>query len=362
MQSEYVLEPFNLDEDSGIRYSPRDLFDRTGRLLLAKGRPISDAIWELLKQREVYTLRTEWHEWDCRIFSERLYRETVARVQKIYREIRLVSGETLGELRQVVEDLLAEIEKHPRLQVNLNQLRSHDNYTYVHSVNVSLLAAIIGRERGLEGNALRQLVLGALLHDIGKLKIDGDIINKKGGLSETEYATMKLHPHFGRDMLADIALPWAVLAPVIQHHERWDGSGYPEGCKREESHTNAQIVALADVFDAVVSDRPYRAGLPPYHAVELIVSGQGRDFSPAVVRDFSKAITVYPRNATVTLSSGEVGVVVGFTPQAPTRPQVQVLFDAAGNPASELIIIDLLKNLTTFVVAVRYDGLAVDHP
>jgi len=113
-------------------------------------------------------------------------------------------------------------------------------------------------------------------------------------------------------------------------------------------------VAVADVFDAIAADRPYRPCLPPYHAVELIVNGRSGDFAPPVIDAFSRAIIIYPQNSTVTLSSGEVGAVVGVNPRAPTRPRVQILFDAAGRPAKSLRIVDLLQDLTTFIVAVEY--------
>ncbi len=353
-KAKYILEPFTKVGIGDLRFAPRDLFDRGGRLLLAKGQSLTPMISDLLNRRQVYTLRSAWYEWDCALFSERLYRDAVTRMGNLYRDIELVDAARLAEIVSLVDDLLAEVIKDKRLYIELNLMRSHDNYTYVHSVNVALLSSLIGREMGLAGETLRQLVLGALLHDLGKVKIPTAIINKTAPLTEEEYAIIRQHPGMGVAMLKQVALPEDVLAAVVQHHERWNGRGYPARLKSRQINPFAQIVAVADVFDAVAADRPYRPSLPPYHAIELVINGRSGDFAPSVLDAFSGAVIVYPRNSTVTLSSGETGVVVDINPRAPTRPRVQVLYDAAGRPADSLHIIDLLKDLTTFIVAVEY--------
>ncbi|HWQ62513.1 MAG TPA: HD-GYP domain-containing protein [Negativicutes bacterium] len=353
-KSEYILEPFVKTEIDDLHFAPRDLFDKGGRLLLAKGQSLTPLVSELLLRRQVYTLRSAWYEWDCALFSQRLYREAVTRMENLYRDIELVDAARLAEIIRLVDDLLAEVVKDQRLYIELNLMRSHDNYTYVHSVNVALLSSLIGREMGLTGETLRQLVLGALLHDLGKVKIPAAIINKSSALSDEEYAIIRQHPEMGLEMLREVTLPDEVLAAVVQHHERWNGKGYPARLKSRQIDPFAQIVAVADVFDAVAADRPYRPSLPPYHAIELVINGRSGDFAPSVLDAFTEAVVVYPRNSTVTLSSGETGVVVDINPRAPTRPRVQVLFDPAGRPAESLQIIDLLRDLTTFIIAVEY--------
>ncbi|MDR3565676.1 MAG: HD-GYP domain-containing protein [Negativicutes bacterium] len=355
-RADYVLEPYDLPEFTEIQYSPRDLFDRCGRLLLAKGHFITPLVRDLLGRREVHILRTQWQEWECKIFPRAIYQNTLTRLQSLFQAIEIVSPEQLDEMMILVEDILGVVEQDVKLYVDLNVLRNHDNYTYVHCVNVAILASLIGRQLGLGVQALRQLVLGALLHDMGKVKIPGGIVNKTTGLSDAEYGLVKQHPRLGFEMLKGVVIPWEVSVCVLQHHERWNGAGYPGHMCQDAIHINAQITAVADVFDAVAADRPYRSGLPPYHAVELIINGQQNDFSPTVVSAFSAAVTVYPKNATVTLNTGEVGVVVSAHPQCPTRPQVQLLFDRGGKPVQSMQIVDLLKQLTSFIVAVEYSG------
>jgi len=353
--ADYVLEQYDFPELTEVKYSPRDLFDRYGQLLLARGQSVTPFIRELLGRREVYILHSNWQESECELFPKTVYHNTLVRLQTLYQAIGIVSNEQLGELIVLVENILAVVEKYLKLYVDLNVLRSHDNYTYVHSVNVAILAALIGKQLGYGARELRQLVLGALLHDLGKIKIPGDILNKTTQLAETEFALIKLHPILGYEMLKEVIIPWEVSVCLLQHHERGHGVGYPQGLRQEAIHLNAQITAVADVFDAVTADRPYRSGLPPYHAIELIINGQNTDFSPTVVNAFTAAIIIYPRNSTVTLNTGEIGVVVSAHPQFPTRPKVRVLFDNAGRPVKELQIIDLLKQLTRFIVAVEYN-------
>jgi putative nucleotidyltransferase with HDIG domain len=349
-----MLEPFDLPELDNLQYSPCDLFDKHGRMLLAKGQAITPLIRELLDSREVFVLVAAEQDWECKLFPQMTYHDTITRLERLYRNIEIVHHEHLKEVIQIVDDLLKVVDSNMRVFVDLNLLRTHDNYTFVHSTNVSILASLIGKEMGLGALALRQLALGALLHDLGKVKIPGVIINKPSMLTYEEFAIVKLHPRFGTEMLKETLLPWEVLAVVSQHHERWNGSGYPDGLKQEEISLNAQITSVADVFDAVVSNRPYRPGFPIYQAVELIINRQGIDFSPEVVKAFSSAIVVYPLNAIVTLNTGEVGIVTSIHPRWPTRPQVRLLLGKDGQPVEAPVTIDLMKHLTCFIVAVEY--------
>ncbi|MDR3591998.1 MAG: HD-GYP domain-containing protein [Negativicutes bacterium] len=353
-RTDYVLELYDRPEMAKVQYSPRDLFDRRGQLLLAKGRPVTPLVRELLERREVYVLYSQLQDDECQLFPRTVYYNTLTRLQSLYQAVEIVSDQQLSELILLVEEMLAVVEKNLKIYVDLNLLRNHDNYTYVHCINVAILAALIGKELGHGPLALRQLALGALLHDLGKIKIPRDILNKTDILTDAEFGLIKLHPVYGYEMLKEVIVPWEVSVCLLQHHERWHGTGYPQGLYQDAIHLNAQITAVADVFDAVAADRPYRCGLPPYHAVELIVSGQITDFSPAVVRAFSSAITIYPKNATVVLNTGEVGVVVSVHPQCPTRPKVKLLFDKNGQAVQGLQVVDLLKQLTSFIVSVEY--------
>lgn len=352
----HVLEPFRMPHAAQDCFSPRHLFDRYGALLLAKGRLITPHVRDLLQREEVYILSVPWWEWDCCVFSERLYWDTIAKLRKLYACTASVNGEKLNATIALVDELLDGFSGESQVYFDFKARRSCGDNTYIHSLNVAILSALIGREMGVDKAGLRQLTLGALLHDIGVLAIPGEIVHKAGGLSDEEYAMLCRHPAIGRDMLKQAILPWEVLAPVYQHHERWDGSGYPRGLRREDIHVNARITAVADVFDAAAADCQHRDGLPASQAFDLVESGGGGEFDPEVVAAFARAVALYPRNSTVKLNSGETGVVIAVPDLRPTRPQVQLLFNAHGQPVQERLVVDLRERPDSFIVAVETDS------
>lgn len=162
----------------------------------------------------------------------------------------------------IVDDIINELEEH-ETYVNFNHFRTYDNYTYVHSINVAILSTLIAKQIGYRGKHLSDLCLGALLHDLGKLMIPGSILNKPSGLTSEEFEIVKMHPIQGQKMLQNIGVPPEVLLSIRQHHERWNGQGYPDRLIKRGIYPSAQIVAVADVFDALTADRPYRKGLHP---------------------------------------------------------------------------------------------------
>lgn len=285
--------------------SPRDLVDRNGQLLLVKGQPVTASIIELSKKREAYVLNYELkkHEKEFitfvnhfsepgaadHIISREHYLNTVESLQQLYKDTNL-SEKQLFETRLALENLISELEVHSHLSINLNVTRNHENDLYFHSVNVALIASMIGIEMGYQGKTLRKLALGALLHDVGKLLVPKDILEKPGNLTDDEFSCIKQHPRMGEEILRSMEVPFEVLAVVRQHHERWNGKGYQDGALQQGIHINAQITAVADVFDAVTVNRRYRSGVPMNLAREIIVNGKGRDFSPRVVRAFFRAI------------------------------------------------------------------------
>ena len=211
------------------------------------------------------------------------YQQTIGSMRRTFYDPQLISSGQLKESMTIVDSLIYEIDRRWGLNLYFSKLRSY-NYTYVHSVNVALLTTLLGKELGYRGDHLRHLTLGALLHDLGKLAIPKDILLKPSALTSEEFKIVKRHPLLRVDILSEVNVPSDVLAMVSQHHERWNGEGYPNHLMQRGIHLNAQIVAVADVFEALIADRPYRVGIPPYHALEMIISGSGTDFSPEVVQ------------------------------------------------------------------------------
>lgn len=333
-----------------------DLFDASGLLLLTRGQFMTERIWKRLVGRELYTLKVEKNSriptvHNSNSFSEDLYWNIVGSRWSLYHEMRLITTQQISQTMVSIESIINEIKNkalHLDFQLDMIRFKEQDYLTFIHSVNVAVLATLTARELGYKGLRLRYLTMGALLHDLGKLKVPREILNKTGLLTEGELNLIKQHPIEGEAMLKNADVSLSILRSVRQHHERWDGKGYPDGLSGIEIHPEAQIIAVADVFDALTANRPYREALPPYHALEIVLTA-GNNFNPKVVGAFRKVLNLYPENTKVILNTGEIGLVVAVPTNFPTRPLVRLLYDSRGRYLDRERYVNLLYELTYFV-------------
>jgi len=339
-----------------------DLFDSKGNLLLKKGLRINESIRGRLTRREVYVLQYHNDSMPKHMkgFPKDTYIKLVGSLWNIYHEAKLIEDEQIEKTVDLVNLIFKELQT-PDVYLDFNlawldleKFKQHDYWTFVHVINVALLSALTGMCLGYQGKRLKELTLGALLHDLGKLHIPSEILNKPGSLSDEEFALIKQHPLIGGEMLKNSHVLPSVLATIKEHHERWNGKGYPYGLKGNDIHRDAQIVAVADVYEALTADRPYRKGLPPYHALEMIIAWSGNDFNPKVVQAFRESLILYPENSKITLNTGEIGVVVAIPVQMPTRPLLRLLFDREGRYVNCETYIDLMQDLTRFIERVEF--------
>jgi HD-GYP domain-containing protein (c-di-GMP phosphodiesterase class II) len=243
-------------------------------------------------------------------------------------------------LTPVLELMLAEVGQHGDAAVALRDMCAADAYTFQHSVDVTALGMMLGaRVFESEGfgsgsgsgsrtqidERLFVLGMGLLLHDVGKLAIPGTIIKKNGPLTRSERELIELHPAAGFDLLADNGWSPLVKAVVLRHHERWDGSGYPDGLRGTEIHEMARIASVADVFDAVTSERPYAPAQPSHEGIQVITAGSGRQFDPRIVEIFTEMVAPFPSGVEVQLTDGRRALVVEVDATALDRPRVRVL-------------------------------------
>lgn len=253
----------------------------------------------------------------------------------------------IDALTEVARVLATELAHCDDAIVALQDLAAADAYTMQHSIDVTALGILIGRRllqdegwidyRGdrryerLEERVV-QLGLGLILHDIGKLTVPQNVLTKSGPLDAEEWKLVRAHPLAGLDLVAAADLSAVARTVIRSHHERWDGSGYPEGLRGAAIHQFARIAAVADVYDAVTSERPYSVARPPHVGWETVLGGDGTHFERQVVDAFRRVVAPYPPGAEIVLQDGRRGVVVSVDPAAPEEPLVRVAWNAAGEP------------------------------
>jgi HD-GYP domain-containing protein (c-di-GMP phosphodiesterase class II) len=245
----------------------------------------------------------------------------------------------LGDLQKVAEMIASDVEANAEVAVALDDLSSADGYTLQHSIDVAAVGMLVGqrllRESGWvdhlgrrtyerRDRRLARLGLGLLLHDVGKLIVPKDVLNKPGKLDAAEWELMRAHPRAGVEMLRSDLISPLVKVVVRSHHERWDGGGYPDGLSGEGIHQLARIAATADVFDAVTSERAYASARPPDVGVQIVLEGSGRAFDPDVVDVFRRVVAPYPPGVEVRLSDGRRGVVASVPQEDLYHPVVRV--------------------------------------
>ena len=229
---------------------------------------------------------------------------------------------------KLAEDIVDDILKHGDVMLNLFDMKVYDNYTFFHSVNVTVLSVIIGMGLSFSKGRLVNLAYAALLHDIGKMFINKDIINKNGPLTEAETEIMRKHPQDGYGYIKahfGAAVPEVSLIGILHHHERFDGKGYPDGKACKSISEFGRILSIADVYDALVSDRPYRQNAFPVEAMEYIQGGCDTMFDIDYVNVFSRKVALFPTGTMVELSDGSIALVMENFEGYTQRPRIKVI-------------------------------------
>jgi len=280
-----------------------------------------------------------------------------------------LSTEAIAEMGEVADLIVRDVSRHVHSALALNDLANADGYTLKHSLSVTTLGLALGvrvmrkygwvdvdgrRRFDCGGGRLSALGVGLLLHDIGKLAVPGDILRKPSALTEDEWEAMRAHPTLGVHILKRDDISPLSRAVVRSHHERWNGTGYPDKRVGTDIHQFARIAAVADVFDALTSERYYKKAMPLPEAYEYIERRSGVDFDPEVVDVFKSFVAPYPPGTRVVLSDGYRGFVKAVRPDAVKTPVVRIVMDASGTvvPARE---INLATSPQIKIVSTHFD-------
>lgn len=284
------------------------------------------------------------------VISEATRIQAVIEIKKCFGDSdqkRPYAIDTTG-IKQVMDKIINELLASKSLMVTLSDIRCLDQYTFGHSVNVCVLSVITGIALNYSRVLINRLAIGALLHDVGKTMIPTAILNKPGALTEEEFNQIKNHSLYGYNMLRNLSSIGKLSAiGAYQHHERYDGSGYPQGLKGKEIHPFGAIIGIVDMFDAMTSDRVYRKGLPTHEAYELLAASGDYYFEYSIVKAFLNHVAAYPTGTYVQLSDNSIGVVTNTRPGLALNPEVKLLIDPDGNPVYYEKVLSLgdIKNL-----------------
>ncbi|MGN0599986.1 MAG: HD-GYP domain-containing protein [Oscillospiraceae bacterium] len=262
-----------------------------------------------------------------------------------------VSKKDVEEISETTQKLINSLSSNKDILVNIADIKMYDDYTFHHSLSVAIMAIAIGLELGFNNFMLNELGTAGLMHDIGKVSVPVEIITKPSRLTPEEFDIVKMHPVYAAQHLKEKNIVSDnIYKGIIQHHEKIDGSGYPFHLKGKEIHPYARILAVADVYDALTSNRPYRVPNPPNEAIEYIMAGMGTQFDENILRAFLRKVAPFPTGSIVKLSNGETGCVIKNHPNNPLRPVVSILdsnkcYDLSDQPELfNIVIVGIVDN------------------
>ena len=363
---------FSIDSlENGMKVG-KSIYDSEGKLLLGKGVIINEFIVNKLKDRGVTRLfvkddstdDVEPHE----SISEMVRGATIKHMKELFEDFGDITKEMKDQSYMAIVDAVSSdqfkntFRNNPALTkvtsdagnivdellsgdvtLGLNSIKTYDNYTFQHSIDVAIVSIMLGRRIGLDSKRLRELGVGCLLHDIGKTFIPEEIVNKPGKLTDEEYSTMKAHPLIGYELIKDVPVI-GVLPPhiALQHHEKQDGTGYPRGLKGDNRlniskeshriHLYGHIVAVADIYDALSSDRPYREAYPPEKVIKIMRDMNETHLNRDALRYFLSITPVYPVGSTIRVLNGDYqshfGIVAFLNEDKLDRPVVRVVYNS----------------------------------
>lgn len=295
----------------------KDLYAKDGELLLKKGTVLSFSHIEEIKKCDyngIYVTHI-----DNEVLQEIMNNKVIEKIKNTF------PNHDEDEIKLLSQEFIVKVLDNKDFVFDILGLKEFDDYTFHHSTNVAVFSVILGMGLKLDKESLNELALTGLLHDIGKIFVPREILNKKGSLTDEEFEIIQKHTVKGYEYLKKRKeLSEVVKLGALQHHEKFDGSGYPLGLKAGRISYFGRIICIADVYDAVISHRPYRKGMLPSDAVELILSGAGTHFDIDMVHIFMNTIAPYPKGAYVRLSDNRCGTVYENAQGFGVRPKIKI--------------------------------------
>jgi HD-GYP domain-containing protein (c-di-GMP phosphodiesterase class II) len=339
-----------------------DLFSKEGIFIWPAKKPITQSVIDELKKkgiRELYytkNINKDLSQNMPPMFSEEIKEEAKEAIDNILEQVKKDEKVNVEEVRNVIEKLFKEmISKLGKAVINLSIVKNYDEYTYTHLINVTILSMFFSKFLGASDFVIKEVGMGAILHDIGKVKIPTSILYKPGELTEEELKIIKKHPIIGYFAIKDEPTVSTYAKKIVLfHHERFDGNGYPLGLKFDRIGRYPQIVSLADVFDALTSERPYKPGMSIPQTLNFIMKKSGIYFEPLLAQKFIMEMSKlyglpspYAIGSFVLLNTGEKAVITQKDSEYTLRPTVLVIENALGKP-------DAKRKINLYLDSSRY--------
>lgn len=278
------------------------------------------------------------------IVAKQIHSRTKEAVKSMFSEARMGNALDLEEAASLVDEINESMSRNSDALLSLIRLKNIDEYTYLHSVAVCMLMVALGRQLGMKGETLKQAGIAGLLHDVGKMGIPNEVLNKPGRLTDEEFDVVKSHPQRGWEILKEsYDVSEQVLDVCLHHHERVDGKGYPDKLSGDTLTLFARMGAVCDVYDAITSDRCYKKGWEPAESISKMAAWRDGQFDENIFHAFVKTVGIYPNGTLLKLESGRLGVVTEQSKKL-TAPFVKVFFSIRANAHIPSEIIDLSKS------------------
>ena len=255
--------------------------------------------------------------------AKRIYEKVQAQVKNTFKDVRIGRALKSAELRNSVETITQSIIRNPDAMLLMTNMKAMDDYMVIHSLNVCILSLIFARFLGFDLEKMHDLGIGALLHDIGEIRLPKELLAKEAELSAEEHATVQMHTEYGASILDEnTGIPKEAIDIALHHHERIDRSGYPSRLGGQEISKNAKIVGIVDVYDSLTSTTPYRTYISSTDALKSMYDWRGTLFDSNLVESFIQCLGIYPVGSTLELNSGEIGIVISASPENRLYPKM----------------------------------------
>ena len=331
----------------------KEVYSSNGKILLSKGVILKAAYISRLRELDIHGIYIDDDLTSDVIIedviSDKHRYEAMAAIEKSCKAIQNENSNDIdlqGTISNIVQDILFQKE----IMISLMDMRNLDNRIYAHSVNVCVLASVLGKGMGLSVDKLNELALGALLHDVGIVNIPKEIINKRGPLTKEEYDLYRMHTTEGYELIRKKTETSIIIAHMAyQHHEWTNGKGYPRQLKGGAIHPLAEIVAIADFYDCLIHGSPGLPRVLPHTACEIMMANAGVRFRHELIHTFLQYIAAYPTGYTVKLNNGETGVIIGQNKGLPMRPIVRIFSGKINLKQVRVTEYNLVHERTLFV-------------